>query len=436
MMDKYFEYRKNKTNFKTEVIAGVTTWMTLSYIFFLNPFIMSGEFKGTEAGFFDYGATFTATVWATAIACFIMAFLGKVWPIGLSVGLGINAYLVYGVVKGMGYTPEEALGAVFVAGVIFLGISLTPLRAWLVNSVPKSLKLGIGCGVGLFLGIIALEIMKIVVDHPITLVTLGNLKDPLVLLGCGAFISMVVLEKYNIKGNIIIALLVFSLISWITGLGKFNGIASMPPSMDYFLAFDLGAALSAGMISIVFTLLFIDFFDTMGTLTAVAAVTGKIEKNGKIKNIDKAMLADSGGTVIGSCLGVSTITSFIESGSGVKAGGRTGMVSLVVGVLSLACLFISPLATSLPAEIDGAALLFVSILFVKNIVHIEWNDITESAPAILAMVTMPLTYSIANGIAIGFISLALIKIFTGQFNKTSPAVWVIAVLSVISFYVA
>ena len=195
MMDKYFEYRKNKTNFKTEVIAGVTTFLTMAYIMFLNPFIFSGEFAGTEKGFFDFGAVFTATILATALACFIMAFYGKTWPIGLSPGMGINAFVAYGVVAGMGYTPQAALGAVLVAGIIFLAISLTPLRAWLINSIPRSLKLGIGAGIGLFLAIIGLEIMGVVGDHPVTLVTLGDIKNPLVLLGCLTFVFMIVLEK-------------------------------------------------------------------------------------------------------------------------------------------------------------------------------------------------------------------------------------------------
>ena len=229
MLEKYFDYKKNKTTYKTEVLAGVTTFLTMAYIMFLNPFILSGEFAGTEKGFFDFGAVFTATIVATAIACFIMGFYGKTWPIGLAPGMGINAFVAFGVVGGMGYTPQQALGGVLVAGVLFLIISLTPLRAWLINSIPRSLKLGIGAGIGLFLAIIGLEIMGVVGDHPVTLVTIGNLKNPLVLLGCLAFVSMIVLEKLNVKGNIIIGILVFSIIAWATGLAKFNGIVSTPP---------------------------------------------------------------------------------------------------------------------------------------------------------------------------------------------------------------
>jgi len=436
MMEKYFEYKKNKTNFKTEVIAGVTTFLTMAYIMFLNPFILSGEFAGTEKGFFDFGAVFTATIVATAIACFVMAFYGKTWPIGLAPGMGINAFVAFGVVAGMGYTPQAALGACLVAGVLFLIISLTPLRAWIINSIPKSLKLGIGGGIGLFLAIIGLEIMGVVGDHPVTLVTLGDIKNPLVLLGCMAFVVMIVLEKMKIRGNIIIGILVFSVIAWVTGLAKFNGLVSAPPPMTYLFDFDLTAAFTAGMSTVIFTLLFIDFFDTAGTLTSVANVAGKVGKDGKVKDINKAMLSDSLGTVAGAMMGTTTVTSYVESGAGVKAGGRTGMTSLVIGLLFLSCLFFSPLATSLPKEIDGAALLYVAILFVRNITDIEWDDIAESGPAVLAMITMPLTYSISNGIALAFISYALIKILTGKFNSTSPAIWLIAILSVISFAVA
>ena len=436
MMEKYFEYKKHNTDFKTEVIAGVTTFLTMAYIMFLNPFILSGEFAGTEKGFFDFGAVFTATIVATAIACFIMAFYGKTWPIGLAPGMGINAFVAFGVVAGMGYTPQAALGAVLVAGVLFLIISLTPIRAWLINSIPKSLKLGIGAGIGLFLAIIGLEIMGVVGDHPVTLVTLGEIKNPLVLLGCLAFVVMIVLEKMKIRGNIIIGILVFSIIAWVTGLAKFNGLVSSPPPMTYLFDFDLTAAFTAGMSTVIFTLLFIDFFDTAGTLTSVANVAGKVGKDGKVKDIDKAMLSDSVGTVAGALMGTTTVTSYVESGAGVKAGGKTGMTSLVIGVLFLACLFFSPLATSLPKEIDGAALIYVAILFVRNITDIEWNDIAESGPAVVAMITMPLTYSISNGIALAFISYALVKILTGKFGSTSPAIWIIALLSVGSMAVA
>ena len=428
MLDNYFKYKQHKTDFKTEVVAGVSTFLTMAYIMFLNPVILSD-------GGFDFGGVFTATACATALACFIAAFYAKTWPVGLAPGMGINAFIAYGVCLGMKYTPEEALGAVLVAGVVFLIVSLTPIRAWLINSIPKSLKLGIGAGIGLFLAIIGFEIMGLTTDNPVTLVQLGDLSNPLLLLGAGAFISMIVMEKKGIKGNIIIGIIAFSIIAWITGWGQFNGVVGEVPPMTYLFKFDLGAALSASMVTVVFTLFFIDFFDTAGTLTSVANVAGKIGKDGKIQDIGKAMLSDSVGTVAGAMMGTSTVTTYVESAAGVKAGGRTGMTSLVIGILFLLCLFFSPLATSLPKEIDGAALVYIATLFVRNIVDIEWDDIAESGPAVLAMIAMPFTYSISHGIALAFISYAAIKILSGKLD-INPAIYVIALLSLISFAVA
>ena len=428
MLDNYFKYKQHKTDFRTEVVAGVSTFLTMAYIMFLNPLILS------EGGF-DRGGVFTATACATALACFICAFYAKTWPVGLAPGMGINAFVAYGVCLGMKYTPEEALGAVLVAGVVFLIISLTPIRAWLINSIPKSLKLGIGAGIGLFLAIIGFQIMGLTTDNPATLVGLGDLSNPLLLLGAGAFVSMIVMEKKGIKGNIIIGIIGFSIIAWITGWGSFYGVVSAPPTMTYLFKFDLGAALSASMVTVIFTLFFIDFFDTAGTLTSVANVSGKIGRDGKIQDIDKAMLSDSASTVAGAMMGTSTVTTYVESAAGVKAGGKTGMTSLVIGILFLFCLFFSPLATSLPKEIDGAALVYIATLFVRNIVDIEWDDIAEAGPAVLAMIAMPFTYSISHGIALAFISYAAVKILSGKLD-INPAIYVIAGLSLISFAVA
>ena len=396
---------------------------------FLNPVILAD-------GGFDFGGVFTATALAAAIACFIAAFYAKTWPVGLAPGMGINAFIAYGVCLGMKYTPAEALGAVLVAGVVFLIISLTPLRAWLINSIPKSLKLGIGAGIGLFLAIIGFQLMGLTSDDPVVLVKLGDLSNPLTLLGAAAFISMIVMEKMKIKGNIIIGIVAFSIIAWAGGWANFNGVVSSPPPMTHLMTFDLGAALSASMVTVIFTLFFIDFFDTAGTLTSVANVAGKVGSDGKIKDIDKAMLSDSVSTVAGAMMGTSTVTTYVESAAGVKAGGRTGMTSLVIGLLFLLCLFFSPLATSLPKEIDAAALIYISTLFLRNITDIEWDDAAEAGPAVLAMIAMPFTYSISNGIALAFVSYAAIRIFTGKFGSTSPAIWVIAILSLISFYVS
>ena len=441
MLDKYFDYRKHKTNFNTEVRAGVTTFLTMAYIMALNPLILS-------AGGFDKDSVFVATVLATSIACFIMAFHGKTWPIGLAPGMGLNAFVAFVVCGAMGFSPQEALAAVLVAGILFLIISLTPIRAWIINSIPRSLKLGIGAGIGLFLAIIGFEIMGLTVTTYIegvpwefqdpTLIKLGGLKDPIVLIGLAALITMFVLDKMKVKGSIIISLIVWSIVAWIAvpEQAKFYGIASWTiPTMTHWFDFDFSAVLSGSMVAVIFTLFFVDFFDTAGTLTSVANISGKIDSKGKVQDIEKAMLADSVGTVAGAVLGTTTVTSYVESGAGVKEGGRTGMTSLVIGVLFLACIFFSDLATSIPKQVDGAALIFVAVLFVKNIVDIEWDDIAEAGPAVLAMIAMPLTYSISNGIAIAFVSYALIKICTGKVEGVSPAIWIVAVLSALNLFI-
>ena len=444
MMQKYFGYR----NLKTEVRGGTATFLTMAYILALNPMILS-------AGGFDKGSVFIATIIATAIGCGIMAFWARTWPVALSSGMGLNGFIGFVVCGVLGYSPAEALGAVLVAGVLFVIASITPLRAWIINSIPKSLKLGIGAGIGMFLAMIGFQIMGITVTtfqegvpwefQDPTLIKLGSLNNLFVLFGLAALVTMIVLDKLNIKGSIIISMVFWTIASWIfipTGLQEanfsaFQGVFLLNlPEMKHFMTFDLSKALSAGGMTVIFTLFFVDIFDSTGTLVSVANVAGKVDKKGKVQDIDKAMLSDSVGTVAGAMMGTTTVTSYVESGSGVKAGGRTGMTSLVIGVLFLACLFFAPLATSLPKEIDGAALLYVAILFVRNITDIEWNDIAESGPAVLAMIVMPLTYSISNGIALAFIAYALIRIFTGKFGKTSPAIWVIAAASVLSFYVA
>jgi len=443
MLEKYFEYEKHKTNFNTEVRAGVTTFLTMAYILALQPMIMS-------AGGFDGGSIFTATVFATAIACFIMGFYGKTWPIGLSCGMGLNAYVAYYVCGTLGYTPQEALGAVLVAGVIFLAISLTPVRAWIINAIPRSLKLGIGAGIGLFLALIGFTLMGLTVSNEVTVVQLKNgfHKDPLIMVALAALITMFVLDKLKIKGAIIIALTSWTIIAWIvipneildanySNFGGFaDGIISLKiPAMTHLLDFNLSAIFSGAMMSVIFTLFFVDFFDTAGTLTSVANVAGKVDSEGHVEDIDKALLADSAGTVAGALLGTTTVTSYVESGSGVKEGGRTGMTSIVIGILFLSMLFFSPLFLSIPKQIDAAVLIFVSILFLQNLKDIEWDDITESGPAALAAMTMAYTYNISHGIAVAFVAYALIKIFTGRIKGVSPAIWIVAVLSAINLYI-
>ena len=426
---KYFSYSSRKTDFRTELIAGVTTFLTMAYIMILNPVILSD-------GGFSFGGVFMATAITSAVACIAMGLFARTWAVGLAPGMGINAFVAYGVCGGMGFSPEEALGAVIISGVVFLLVSMTPVRKWLINSIPKSLKLGIGAGIGLFLAIIGVSLMGISAEHPGTLVTLGDVKAPMLLLGAAAFVTMVVLERRNVKGGIIISIIFWSAVAWVFGLAKFNGIVSAPPPMDLAFKFTLGSALSASMVTIIFVLFFIDLFDSAGTLTSIANVTGKINSKGEVEDIDKALVVDSAASVVGGALGTTTCTTYVESAAGVKAGGRTGMTSIVIGILFLLTIFFAPLATSLPKEIDAAALIYVAVLFVRNITDISWNQIEEAAPAVLAMIAMPLTYSISHGIAIAFVAYAAIKICSGDAGKVNPAIWVISILSLISFWVA
>ena len=444
MLEKYFEYRKHGTNFNTEVRAGVTTFLTMAYILALQPMFM-------EAGGFDRGSVFTATILATAIACFIMGFYGKTWPIGLSCGMGLNAYVAFFVCGTLGHTPQEALGAVLAAGIIFVVISVTPVRAWVINSIPKSLKLGIGAGIGLFLALIGFTLMGLTVpsgNDTVIQLSFGFLQDPLILIALAALITMFVLDKLKIKGAIIIAMASWTVIAWIivpdarldenfSNFGGFrDGIISFQiPAITHFFDFSLSAVFSGAMVSVVFTLFFVDFFDTAGTLTAVANVAGKVDSKGRVQDIDKALLSDSVGTVAGALLGTTTVTSYVESGSGVREGGRTGMTSVVIGILFLSMVFFSPLFLSIPKQVDAAVLIFISILFLQNLKDIEWNDIAESGPAVLAALTMAFTYNISHGIAIAFVAYALIKICTGKVDGVSPAIWIVAVLSAINLYI-
>ena len=450
---KYFDYRGNKTNFATEFRSGCTTYLTGCYILFLGPFIMSGNGKGVEGGFFDFGFAFTGLVVATVLANIIIGLYARTWPIMISQGLGINSIVAFTFVAGMGYTPAEALATVFLAGIAFFLVSLTPLRSWILNSISMTLKKSIGCGIGLFLAFIALSIMDVIGPNSVTFVTLSDkITSPLTIMGLLTFVVICALHYKKVKGAIIIGLLFFALLSWLpmwnwTGsaldngaLAAFNGIASVPPKMGYFLSafdgFDSGKVFTASGLIAIFVIWWLDIMDSMGTLTSVASVIpGRIDSKGRVKDIDKAFLSDASATVIGSLTGSSTQTSFIESGSGVAEGGKTGMVSLVVAGLFLLSLFFAPLATSLSKNIDGAALLFVSVLFIQNIVDINWKDITESAPGLLGAVSMPFLSSITSGICIMFIAYAALKILTGQAAKTPSAIWVVAIISVINFAV-
>ncbi|EPW2902792.1 NCS2 family permease, partial [Vibrio cholerae] len=394
-----------------------------------NPAILS------DAGM-DRGAVFVATCLAAAIGCFIMGFIAN-YPIAQAPGMGLNAFFTYGVVLGMGHTWQVALAAVFCSGVLFILLSLFKIREWIINSIPHSLRTGISAGIGLFLAFIALKNAGIVVDNPATLVSLGAITSLNAVLAAVGFFLTIGLVYRGVKGAVMIAILAVTALGLVFGDVQWGGIMSTPPSIaPTFMQLDFSAVFEIGMISVVFAFLFVDLFDTAGTLVGVANKAGLIEKDGKIPRLNRALLADSTATSVGALLGTSNTTSYIESVSGVAVGGRTGLTAVVVGILFLLALFFSPLAGMIPAYATAGALFYVAILMMSGLVSIDWRDLTEAAPTVVTCLMMPLTFSIAEGISLGFIAYAAIKLFSGKGRSVSLSVWVMAAIFVIKYILA
>ena len=430
MLEKLFNISGNKSNIKTEVMAGIATFLTMAYITVVNPAILSTEGTGME-----FGAVFTATIIAAVVGTLIMGLWAN-WPVALAPGMGLNAFFAFGVVFGMGYTYQQALAAVLIAGIVFIGLSVTPARKYIINSIPKSMKLGVGAGIGLFLAIIGLKNAGVVVDNPATLVGLGDISSwPVLLAGLG-FAVMAILDKRGIPGSIILGILAVSVIAWATGIADLNGVAGAIPNPSHAFSLDFSLIATAGFIGVAFAFLFVDFFDTAGTLTSVANLTGKVNKKGEVEGIDRALLADSVATSVGALAGTSNTTSYIESGAGIKEGGKTGLTAVTVAVLFAACLFFAPLAQSIPAFATAPALVFIATYFLRNLKDIDWDDVSEYAPAVLAAIIMPLTFSIAHGIALGFIAYVAIKAVSGKTEDLNMGSVAVAAVSVLYFAVA
>lgn len=428
MLEKLFKLSEYGTTVRTEVIAGVTTFLTMAYIIFVNPAILA------DAGM-DRGAVFVATCLAAAIGCFIMGFVAN-YPIAQAPGMGLNAFFTYVVVIGMGHTWQVALAAVFCSGVLFILLSLFKVREWIINSIPMSLRIGISAGIGLFLALIALKNAGIVVGSPATLVTMGAITSLPAILAALSFFLTIALVHRGLKGAVMIAILVVTVLGLIVGDVTWGGIVSTPPSIaPTFMQLDFSAVFEIGMISVVFAFLFVDLFDTAGTLVGVANKAGFVDKDGKIPRLNRALLADSTATSVGALLGTSNTTSYVESVSGVAAGGRTGLTAVVVGILFLLALFFSPLAGMIPAYATSGALFYVAILMLSGLVSIDWRDLTEAAPTVVTCLLMPLTFSIAEGIALGFISYAMIKLLSGKGRHVSLSVWVMAIIFAIKFII-
>jgi AGZA family xanthine/uracil permease-like MFS transporter len=425
MFERLFKLKEHDTTVRTEVIAGVTTFLTMSYIVFVNPDILS------TTGM-DRNAIFVATCLAAALGSAVMALVAN-WPIGMAPGMGLNAFFAFTVVAALGFTWQQALGAVFISGIIFLLLTVTGVRSWLIAGIPHSLRSAIAAGIGLFLGIIALKNAGIVVDNPATLVGLGDLKQTGPLLAILGFFVIAVLDSLKVRGSILIGILVVTVLSMLFGVTEFKGIVSAPPSITpTFLQLDIMGALHGGLVHVILVFVLVEVFDATGTLIGVAKRAQLVEE-GKPSRLGRALLADSSAIVAGSLMGTSSTTAYVESASGVQAGGRTGLTALTISVLFLAALFISPLAAAVPPYATAPALLYVAGLMMRELTDIEWDDLTEAAPAALTAIAMPFTYSIANGLAFGFVSYVILKVCTGKWNVIHPATQIVAALFVVRF---
>jgi len=426
-LDRYFGLSGQGTDVRTEFIAGVTTFLTMVYIVFVNPIILG------KTGM-DQGAVFVATCVAAAVSTLVMALYAN-YPIALAPGMGINAFFAFTVVLTYKYTWQQALAAVFCSGVLFFLISVFRIRQYVIDAIPQNLKLAVSAGVGLFLGIIALEEAKVVVAHPATLVTLGDLTNPQPILMLLGFVLIAGLNHRRILGGTLIGILVVTAIGLPFGLAKFTGVISVPPSIaPTFLQLDFSRVTELTFITVVFSILFVDVFDNAGTLIGVTHRTGLMQ-NGKLARMKEALISDSFAAMFGALIGTSTTTSYIESAAGVSAGGRTGLTAAFVGLFFLLALFFAPLAGMIPAYASAAALLYVACVMARGLAEIDWEDVTEYAPAVVTAITMPLTYSIATGIGLGFITYTLAKLIGGKIRDAAPAIVVLAILFAVKFAV-
>ena len=425
-LEKTFQLELNNTSIKQEFLAGFTTFITMAYIIFVNPQMMASSGM-------DYGASFVGTCIAAAIACFAMGFYSN-WPVGLAPGMGLNAFFTYTVVGEMGYSWEIALGAVFLAGILFVIISITPLRQWMLNSIPMNLRIAMGAGVGLFVGFIGLKTGGIIIQNEATFLSMGNFKNIETILAALGFLLILVLSVRKVIGSIIIGVLAVTILSTLLGLIEFNGIVSSPPSLEpILLKLDIMSALDVGMISIVISFLFVNLFDTAGTLLGVASRANLIGDSGKIMNLDKALKADSTASVAGSLFGCSPVTSYVESLAGVEAGGRTGLTAVIIGLFFLIAIFFSPMASMVPSYATSGALVYVAILMLSGMERLDWSDNTELLPALIMIIMIPLTFSIANGIAIGFISYVVLKLAAKKAEDVSLGAWFLFLIFLMKF---
>ena len=427
MLNKLFGFNRKQHSIRTEVIAGITTFLTMSYILAVNPAIFS------ELGTMPVGAVFTTTVLASIVGCVAMAIWGKL-PFGLAPGMGLNAFFVYTVCLGMGYSWQFALTAIFIEGLLFILLTITNIRDAIVNAIPSNLHNAICAGIGLFIAFIGLQNGGVIINNDATLVTLGDITQGSALLSLIGLVITGVLYAKNVRGAMLIGILATTLIGIPMGVTEFKGIVSAPDSIKpIFCQFEWDSVFTFDMLVVVFTFLFIDMFDTMGTLIGVCVKANLVDKNGNIYRLKEAFMADAIATTVGAILGTSTTTTYSESATGVAQGGRTGLTAFVVACCFAVTLFLSPLFLSIPAAATAPVLVLVGLLMLEPIKNIELDNYTESIPAFICIIMMPLSYSISNGILLGMISYTLINMLCGKKNKITVTMYILTILFILKY---
>jgi AGZA family xanthine/uracil permease-like MFS transporter len=425
-LSNFFKLAENNTDVNRELMAGLTTFITMAYIIFVNPQLMASSGM-------DQGASFVGTCLAAALACLVMGIFAN-WPVGLAPGMGLNAFFTFTVVGEMGYSWQVALGAVMIAGVLFFLMSVTPLRRWMLDSIPLNLRIAMGSGVGLFIGFIGLKSGGIIVSNGATFVSMGDLTNPETLMAALGFILIAGLSVRNVPGAIIIGVLTITLLALGLGFVEYQGLVAYPPDVSStFLQLDILGALDVAMVAVIASFLFVNLFDTAGTLLGVANRANLVDDQGQVKNLDKALKADSSSSIFGALLGCAPVTSYVESSAGVEAGGRTGLTAVAVAIFFLLAIFLSPLALMVPAYATAGALIYVAILMLGGMEKLNWGDATELLPALIIIVMIPLTFSIANGIALGFLTFIILKIASGNTRNISSGAWFLGAIFISKF---
>ena len=428
-LQKTFGLNPAKHSVRTEIIAGITTFLTMAYILAVNPSI----FSALESQGMPTNAVFTATALAAIVGCLVMSIYAKK-PFGLAPGMGLNAFFVYTVCLAMGHPWQMALTAIFLEGILFILLTVTNVRKLIVDAIPVTMKRAIGAGIGLYIAFIGLKSAGIIVNSEATSVALGSFSEPAVILSIIGFLITSVLVILNVKGGMLLGIIATTLIGIPMGVTNFNGVMSTPPSIEpIFCKFEWSQILSWDMVAIVFTFLFIDMFDTIGTVVGVSVKSGMVDKDGTVDGINKVLMADAVATVAGAVFGTSTTTTYIESASGVSEGGRTGLTSFTIAVCFAIALMFSPLFLAIPGAATGPVLFIVGVMMASPVRDIDWSDYSEAIPAFVTMLLMPLAYSISDGIMLGMITYTLLNALAGKLKKVSVMMWILAVLFILRY---